>query len=167
MQLVNVPFILLSFSTLFDIFLVFYILKKKSAQKSTKQIRTTFLLLLACVLIICIGVLVENVVYQLFSIETILFEYFIYIGTCFLPVAFFFTAITYKNTKINFEKKYLLLFVIPVLTLLVLWTNDFHHLFYEHYSINMNEATYGFYFYIHSIYTYVLLFVSMFIFIQN
>ena len=167
MQLFTVPFILLSFSTLFDLFLVFYILRKKSTQKSTKQIRTTFLFLLTCVLIICIGVLVENIVYQLFSIETIFFEYFIYVGTCFSPVAFFFTALTYKNTRIKFEKKYLLLFVIPILTLIILWTNDFHHLFYEHYSINMNEATYGFYFYIHSIYTYVLLFVSMFIFIQN
>ncbi len=167
MQLFTVPFILLSFSTLFDLFLVFYILRKKSTQKSTKQIRTTFLFLLTCILIISIGVLVENIVYQLFSIETIFFEYFIYVGTCFLPVAFFLTALTYKNTRIKFEKKYLLLFVIPILTLIVLWTNDFHHLFYQHYSINMNEATYGFYFYIHSIYTYVLLFVSMFIFIQN
>ena len=78
-----------------------------------------------------------------------------------LPVALFFVAIIFRNTKIRYKRNYLLLFVIPFLTLLVLYTNQYHHLFYKVYSSNLNEMVYGPYFYIHSIYTYGLLLVSI------
>lgn len=78
-----------------------------------------------------------------------------------LPVSLFFVAIIFRNTKIRYKRRYLLLFVIPFLTLLVLYTNQYHHLFYKVYSSNLNEMIYGPYFYIHSIYTYGLLLVSI------
>ena len=43
----------------------------------------------------------------------------------------------------------------------MLWTNNFHHLFYVKYSVNFNETVYGKYFYIHSIYTYALYIIGL------
>ena len=91
-----------------------------------------------------------------FDINPIIFEYFIYIFSSFLPVSVFFTGLIFANTKIKFKKKYILLFIIPILSLILLWTNDFHHLFYVNYSTNLNETIAGPYLSIHSLYAYLL-----------
>ena len=97
------------------------------------------------------------------KINPMYFEYFSYIGVCFLPIAFFFMALIFSRTKIKFEKKYCLLFIIPVISIIMLWTNDFHHLFYREYTINLADTSFGSYFYIHYIYTYIILGISLFI----
>ena len=125
------------------------------------QLQNVFATVLLTVLIISVGVIAQLVCTIFFNIEPIYFENFIYIGTCILPVALFFVSIIFRNTKIRFRKRYLLLFVIPFLTLAVLYTNQYHHLFYKIYSSNLNEMVYGPYFYVHSIYTYGLLLVSI------
>lgn len=162
MNLFTIPFILLIVSTSLVVFLAFYILSKKPLI----QLQKSFMGILICVLIISLGVLMQNICYNLFEFPPIYFEYFIYIGTCFLPVAIFFMALILKDTHISFRKSYLALFVIPLLSLLVLWTNNIHHLFYINYSLIMSNTTYGPYFYIHSFYTYFLLFISIYILLK-
>ena len=78
----------------------------------------------------------------------------------------FFMALIFSRTKIKFNKWYCLLFIIPITSLLVLWTNNFHHLFYKVYSTNFIDTVYGNYFYVHTYYTYILYGVSLFIFIK-
>lgn len=95
-------------------------------------------------------------------INPIYFDYIAYIGICFLPLSLLFTGKVFANTKIKFTKKYLLLFVIPLLSLLILWTNDLHHLFYKHYSIDFKSAVFGPYFYIHTLYSYTCIAISIF-----
>ncbi len=51
--------------------------------------------------------------------------------------------------------------VIPILSLVVLWTNDLHHLFYIQYSSSFTDTIYGPYFYVHSVYTYLLLIIGI------
>ena len=157
MKLINTEFILLIISTLSILVLMYTIIKRKPLS----QLQHAFASVLGTVLIISIGVILQLVFTTFGNVEPIIFENFIYIGTCFLPVALFFVAIIFKNTKIRFKKKYLLLFIIPLLTLAVLYTNKYHNLFYKVYSTNLNEMVYGPYFYIHTIYTYGLLFVSI------
>lgn len=159
----TIPFILLCISTLLIVLLMLYIFSKRPLT----QLQTIFLSMLVCVFIICFGVLLQDILCNLYNIDEIYFEYFIYIGTCFLPVTVFFTALIFKNTKIKFEKEYLLLFIVPIISLLVLWTNDWHHLFFVTYSSNMSDGVVGPYFNIHSVYTYALLFISMFMMVQN
>ena len=91
-----------------------------------------------------------------FDINPIIFDWFVYIPICFLPVSILFTSIIFANTKIKFKKKYILVFIIPLLSLIILWTNNLHHLFYINYSTNINENIYGNYFYVHSFYTLAL-----------
>ncbi len=157
MEIVTIPFILLIISIVLSIILVLYVLR----QRPLKQLHKAFLCTISCIILISIGVLLQSIMSETFGVNPIYYEYFIYIGTCFLPVAFFFLALTFKNTKIKFQKSYLLLFVVPIITLLILWTNDLHHLFYIKYSSIISDTVYGQYFYIHSIYTYALFIVSM------
>lgn len=163
MELVNTEFILLVISTLSIILLIFNIIRKRPLS----QLQYAFTSLLVNILIISVGVISQLVCTTVGNVEPIIFENFIYIGTCLLPVSLFFVAIIFKNTKIRFKKRYLLLFVIPLLTLAILYTNKYHHLFYKMYSSNLNEMIYGPYFYVHTIYTYGLLLISMGIMINS
>lgn len=153
----GLSFWLLVLSTLLTVVMFVYI----SCQKDRKQLHNVFCLNLFCSLIISVGVLCQAVCNYFFSIPSIWFENIIYIGTCFLPLTVFFTSLIFTNTKITFKKSYLLLFVIPILSLIVLWTNDLHHLFYIQYSSSFTDTIYGPYFYVHSVYTYLLLIIGI------
>lgn len=153
----GLSFWLLVLSTLLTVVMFVYI----SCQKDRKQLHNVFCLNLFCSLIISVGVLCQAVCNYFFSIPSIWFENIIYIGTCFLPLTVFFTSLIFTNTKITFKKSYLLLLVIPILSLVVLWTNDLHHLFYIQYSSSYTDTIYGPYFYVHSVYTYLLLIIGI------
>lgn len=154
---IDINFWLLLISILLTVDLFIYI----SKQKKNKQLNRVFLLNLVCTLIISIGVLCQYICSSLYDVPAILFENFIYIGTCFLPISIYFTGLTFTNTKIKFKKRYLLLFIVPILSLLVLWTNNIHHLFYITYSSSFLDTEYGPYFYIHTVYSYSLMIIGI------
>ena len=79
-----------------------------------------------------------------------------YISVCNLPVILYFIALKYKDKNVDLYK-YSYLFAIPVLSLIIIFTNPLHHLFCEVYAVNVSDAKIGPYFYIHLIYTYVLM----------
>ena len=105
-------------------------------------------------------------VIQIFSVKKynanpLYFDYLTYISICLLPVSFFFMALIFIKTRIHFKPKYLLLFVVPIISLLILWTNNYHNLFYVTYSTIISESVFGPYFYVHTTYTYVLFAISI------
>lgn len=152
MEFINLEFWLLVISIISIIFMMLYIRKKIK----NNQINKVFFYDLICIFIISFGVLTQAIGYYIFDINPYYFEYFIYIGTCFLPVAIFFTGLVFANTKIKFKKWYLLLFIIPIVSLIMIWTNNYHHLFYERYSINMEEMVPGPYSTVHVVYNFIL-----------
>ena len=129
--------------------------------KKKKQVNWCFISIIICLLICCVGQMLSIICPNLMDVEPIYFDYFVYIGTCFLPLAFFFFGLTFAKTKIKFKKKYLLLFIIPVISLFVLWTNDLHHLFYVTYGVLNIDTVFGAYFPVHSLYTYILILISV------
>lgn len=157
MLLADYSFVLLLFSTLSIIALLIYVINKKPFV----QVQAIFTFVIICVLIISFGVIFQSIGVTYFNMEPIYFENFIYIGSCLLPTAIFFTALSFTNTKVKFKPQYLLLFVIPCITLIMLFTNNYHHLFYVDYSFNLGEMVFGWYFYVHTAYTYGLLIVSI------
>ncbi|MGN1310505.1 MAG: histidine kinase N-terminal 7TM domain-containing protein [Clostridia bacterium] len=158
----TLAFISLIITTLLILLLFVFIDKTKTKS----QIKKAFIFAIICLLICCIGLLLQITFCSISDIPPIYFDYFVYIGTCFLPVAFLFIALIFAKTKIKFTKKYLLLFIIPILSIILLWTNDFHHLFFIEYSTNISEGIVGKYFYIHTIYTLLLYSVSILILIK-
>lgn len=155
---ISIPLFLLMLSALSIVITLIYVLRTKGRS----QLKTFFCVDLICVLVICLGVIFQDILSKNFNWDPWNFEKFIYIGTCFLPVAIFFTGLIFAKTKITFKKRYLLVFIVPALSLIVLWTNDYHHLFYKHYSININEGVPGSYMIVHNIYSYSLLLLVVF-----
>ena len=158
----NAALIALLISTL----LLFTLLFINVKVKKKKQINWCFIAIIICLLICCIGQMLSIIIPRFYDVEPIYFDYIVYVGTCFLPIAFLAFGLTFAKTKITFTKKFLLLFIIPILTLLILWTNDFHHLFYVKYAILNSETVFGPYFMIHSVYTYALIFIGVFYLIR-
>ena len=144
------------------LFLLSYIRKKIKPS----QIQQVFVCTLVLMLDIVVFLLLQLLLSKPLNIKPIYFDYFVYIGTVFLPVSIFFTALVFSNTKIKFKKSHLFLFIIPILSLLILWTNDAHHLFYEVYSINLSEVVTGPWANVHMIYSYLLLAIALVIFMR-
>ncbi len=140
--------------------LILYLCLFIKSNKHQAQIKNAFVYTLVCLLICCIGLIAQILFSEKLNINPIYFDYFVYIGTCFLPVAFFFIGLPFAKTKVSFKKSYLLLFIVPIISLLVLWTNDYHHLFYKQYSTNIDNTVFGPYFYVHTAYTYLLFIVG-------
>ncbi len=155
---ISIPLFLLILSALSIVITLIYVLRTKGRS----QLKTIFCVDLICVLVICLGVIFQDILSKNFNWNPWNFEKFIYIGTCFLPVAIFFTGLIFAKTKITFKKKYLLFFIFPALSLIVLWTNDYHHLFYKIYSyLYLSDCKVGPYMIIHNIYSYTLLFLGV------
>ena len=146
------------------VFILFLLYITKKVHKS--QIKTIFIINIIILFWICLFLVLQYFLPKFWSIPLIYFENFIYIGTVFLPIAIFFTALIFINTKIKFRKSYILLFIIPVLSLILLWTNDAHHLFYETYSLDLTQTVTGPYAIIHQVYTYLILFISIFLLLK-
>ena len=131
---------------------LFYILKKISKT----QLQQIFAVNLILLVISFIFMFLQMQLSNRLNISPIYFDYYSYIGIVFLPVSMYFTALIFTNTKIKFKAKYLLLFIIPLTSLIMLWTNDAHHLFFKTYNINLENCEFGPFFVIHEIYTYTM-----------
>lgn len=153
----------LSATTLLIVYLFIFISKNNSKSQINKCFSST----LICLLIWCVGLILQILFSEKYNINPILFDYFVYLGTCFLPVTFFFTSLSFAKTKLTFKWKYIFTFIVPIISLLILWTNNMHHLFFIEYSVNISEGKTGQYFIIHSLYTYILFAISFYILLKH
>jgi len=83
-----------------------------------------------------------------------------YIGAGLVPVSLVMLARAYSGKELN--KRYLLLCIVPLITQVMAWTNDYHHLFYQAYGAVGELNSPGPYFYFHAAYSYVCLAVGFF-----
>ena len=151
----NTYTIILFFVLILLIILLRYISKTQKKEQLTTVFKITILLLF----LQCFCVFIQGILSNYIDITILYYiEYITYIANVFLPVSFFFTGLIFANTKINIQKKYFAIFIIPILSLIMLWTNKYHNLFYINYSMNYNETVYGLYFkYVHTPYSYILI----------
>ena len=145
------------------IYLVGFYIRKKDPNKN--QIKKIFSWILLCMFIWTLS-LIFQILLQNTNIDPILFEGFASFGACFSPIFVLFLGMAFSQTKIQFKKTYLILFIIPILSTILMFTNSWHHLFFKNYSTNMNELIYGPYLTIHSLYTYLLYFFGLFYLIK-
>lgn len=149
---------LLSFAIIVSIVLVIVMKVNLKNNKLANAMSALFVLLI----IWCTGLLLQKASIALgFNIKPIYFDYFTYIGICFLFPTLIILSFYYNNSNVKFNKKGLLLYIIPAISLILLWTNDYHSLFYKVYSVKFSDTVYGPIFYINTIYSYVLAFIFM------
>lgn len=122
----------------------------------------SFVLLALALATWSIGYVMELTVLELpAKIAWIKFEY---LGIVTTPVAWFLFAIQYSGRKRWEGRNYIAaMFIVPAVTLLLVFTNEAHNLIWKHYSIVESgplpfvDVEYGFWFWIHSAYSYVLM----------
>ena len=137
-------------------------LKSLLSQNKKNPLSKIFIVLFGLMLFWLTCMILQIVFLSKYDISLKYFFNLYYISICFLPIAFYFMAIIFQNGKLEFKKSYLLLFIIPITSLLLLWTNDYHHLFYKQYSMSLYTA-YGPWFYVHTYYTFLIFGISLFI----
>lgn len=156
-EIFTLPLLSLIISAALITGLLVYVLKIKNKT----SLQNIFCFDLLCVLIICVGVILQAILSKLCNIPAINFENYIYIGTCFLPVCILFTGKIFSNPNYKLKRIDLFTLIIPITSLIILWTNNFHHLFYKVYSTNISKCVYGNWLIIHNIYSYTLLLIGI------
>lgn len=96
-----------------------------------------------------------------------------YIGLSFLTAVWFLLVIRYVGYDIYINKKmYFVLFAIPLITLILHYTNEYHHLFYRDISMEKNIyytsaiLTKGIWYWVHIGYSYLLLTIGIYLYIS-
>lgn len=126
------------------------------------QMHYILISLITLIIIWNLGVALDKLWSDIYGYTNMVFVFIIFIGTCFIPVSLLLTGIIFAKTKINFTFKYLLLLIVPITTTLILWTNQYHHLFFIKYSFISNNVIYGRYFIIHAAYSYACIFMGLY-----
>jgi two-component system sensor histidine kinase HupT/HoxJ len=75
-----------------------------------------------------------------------------YFGSAFVPVTLLLIGLAFARADAGLNWRFLLLYLVPVVTWTIIWTNDSHHLFYQSYS--STEMIFGAYFYFHAAFSY-------------
>ena len=95
-----------------------------------------------------------------------------YLGVPFLGVLWLIVVLNFTGHKESIKKSILILVcIIPIITLTINYTNDFHHLFYKKIYMNNNgifpivEIIEGPWYWVNIAYTYALMFIGLIIFI--
>ncbi len=154
----NALFILLLISTIFILFFGLLILGMKNKQ----QLHYAFLSTILTIAFWSLIRLIQYVVEHFYGRSYVIWEHLVYVGVCLLPVAVLLTGIIFAKTRIDFSWKYLLLFIVPLLSIAIVITNEYHHLFIVKYSFTSTEFEYGSYYIFHELYSYGCILIGMF-----
>ena len=147
--------ILLMVSELLIGLLSYFVRKQKKSQ--IKTIFSIFLYAIAfwtfCMIL---QILFENT-----SVDPFLFEKFAAFGVFPLSIIVIMMGKIFAQTKITLKVQNLLLFVFPIISLIILWSNNYHNLFFVKYSTNMSEIVTGPFHTINAIYLYGCIFIGI------
>ncbi len=83
------------------------------------------------------------------------------IGVAFTPVATLFLAIAFTQNLDKLPRKFLLLLIPPLITVLVVFTNPLHHLQYRVFSVIASEIVFGPYIIVTGLFSYACLTTAM------
>ena len=83
-----------------------------------------------------------------------------YVGSAFVPVTLLLLGLSYIRAERGLNRWHWALLTVPAITQVVVWTNQWHHLFYVSYSTAAIEV--GPYANFHVIYSYVCMLLGLF-----
>lgn len=155
--------VLLLLSTLI-LFVMLYSINKTNSRK--KLVRY-FSILTVLLLIWNLGLTLQLLLAERLEVSPIYFDFITYFGIVFVPVTLLLIAVTFIKPDFKLKNKHFSLLIVPIISLATLYTNDFHHLFYIKYSTVLNEIIYGPFLYLHLIYTYSLIAISLILLLRH
>ena len=136
-----------------SILLISLAISLKYRKEKKSQMQSLFVVLLT-LMVIWTYSLILQIFFQNSPINPVFFEGLASFGACFVPVTFMLFGIAFSKTKIKFKSSLIILYIIPIVSTILMFTNSYHHLMYQQYSLKFRETVFGNYFPIHSIYSY-------------
>ena len=125
------------------------------ARKSRRsQVQTAFFIILGFMMVWSAGVILEMDVRIATGKTYMLFINICYISICFTPVAILYLGKVILHTDWRPRPAYAALLIIPLASVIIVFTNPMHNLFFRHFSLYSDEAVYGAYYYFHTVYSY-------------
>lgn len=103
------------------------------------QLKTIFMVILLLMFIWTTSMIMQ-ILFQNTNIDPYLFEKFATFGAVPMSLAILFLGQIFVKTKIKFKWYYCLLSIIPIITIILALTNEYHHLFIIEYSIKSREC---------------------------
>jgi len=157
----NVSFVLLHISILMITFVLFLILR----MKNKKQIHNLFIFMFVALIVWSTGMLFETYMLYLYNYSGMMFAKFYLISISFVPVLLLLIGLEFAYSGREISKKFYYLLIIPAITTLIIWTNDYHHLFFIKFAaaVNSNQIVFGRYFWFHTIFSYLCDFLGLYI----
>ena len=132
------------------------------AKKSrNSQVRSAFLITIVTMTAWCVGTMLELDVRLMTGTTHMAFINICYIGICSTPVAILFLGRCILYPEWRARPRHVLFVVIPLLSIVMVYTDPIHHLFFTHFSLDAKAAVYGGYFYFHSAYSYSCILVGI------
>jgi len=116
--------------------------------------RTAFLLVLGIMTLWSIATLLEVDLRIFTGFIYMQIIYICYIGICLLPVAILNLGKVILHPDWQLRRMHTVFLVIPVISIVMVFTNPLHNLFFVNFSLHSSEAVYGAYYYFHSLYSY-------------
>jgi PAS domain-containing protein len=127
-----------------------------------RPVVTSFLWLMAAIVWWLLSAIIENISTNLSL--SIFWMKMCYLGITTLPVIWLvFTSQYSDRGKWLTRRGLVLLLILPTVTLIMVWSNDIHHLMWKNIVVDTNlyplvkTVTYNVWFWVHAIYSYVLL----------
>ncbi|MCL2704868.1 MAG: response regulator [Spirochaetaceae bacterium] len=118
------------------------------------QLGTAFLLLIGITTLWSIGTLLE-LDFRIVTGKTyMLLINICYISICLLPVAVLYLGRVIFQPDWYPKLRHAAFLIVPLTSIVVVFTDPLHHLFFVNFSLYSSEAVYGVYYYFHSFYSY-------------
>lgn len=144
-----------------SLLLMLFILGLILGMKRKQQIHYAFLMTTTCVLVWSIIRLIQMIIFDMWGVFYPALEQIMYIAVCLLPIFVLMIGVVFAKTRIQWNWKYLFLFIIPLISIVVALTNSMHHLFIVKYSFFSMDYVYGPYYPIHEFYSYGCILVGL------
>lgn len=132
-------------------FLMLYVMLNVLFIKNKREVHFMFFLTILCTLIWNTCGLILSLFFPDRMTE---FVFMSFLGISLSPPFFLLTAYFFTHTEKRLQLLHALLFLVPLMTLILAYTNDHHRLFVIHQEFMMTSNQYGPYFLIHSFYSY-------------
>lgn len=128
-------------------------------QKKTQLVRV-FNTMLAFMFIWTTSMIMQ-ILFKDTNVDPFLFEKISAFGAFPISVMVLLLGLVFSRTKMKFKWYHCLLFLIPAISIIMAVTNDYHQLFVISYCTKVSETIWGPYFIVHSVYSYICIFIGI------
>jgi signal transduction histidine kinase len=156
-SLFNVPFALLHLSTL----LTFFLLVVMVRTRNKKALHYFSIYTDLTIFLWCAASLAEQYAIREFNYAGMFFVNCSFTAVAFVSVFIFFLGYSFSHVDTKINKMLYLLFVIPVVCVALIWTNDYHHLYFIRYSPVNSEMQKGIVLLLHPFFSYTMIVLGL------